>query len=236
MQTPSSSPSPNKLLARLPADDYQRLLPDLRTISVRPKLVLIKPDVPVQQIYFLGGGVCSITRVTADGQVAGVAIVGNEGLIGMHELTANPEPDETAVIEIAHGDAQVMDANVFRREMERQTAFKKLAHSYFHAFVENLLQSIVCNAVHPVEMRCARCLLEIRDRVGDNDIPLTQYTLANLLGVRRATVTLCVGRLRRMGLVEKQHRRIVIRNPAGLEAAACECYDVNKGHFARLLR
>jgi CRP-like cAMP-binding protein len=232
MQTPSSLSSPNKLLARLPVDDYQRLLPDLKTMRLRPKFVLIRPGVPVHKIYFLGGGVCSITRATADGQMAGVAIVGNEGLIGMNELEANPEPGETAVVEIAYGDAQVMDANVFRREMERRSAFSKLVHSYSHAFVETLMQSIVCNALHPVEMRCARCLLEIRDRLGQNEFPLTQYALANLLGVRRATVTLCVGRLRRMGLVEQQHRRIAIRNPAGLEAAACECYNVNKGHFA----
>jgi CRP-like cAMP-binding protein len=150
----------------------------------------------------------------------------------MEALGANPEPGETAVVEIADADVQVMDAKVFQREMERRTAFNKLVHQYFHAFVESLMQSVVCNALHPVEMRCARCLLEIRDRVGHNELPLTQYTLAGLLGVRRASVTLCEAHLQHTGLVEKQHKHIVIKDPVGLEAAACECYNMIKGYFA----
>src|SRR5688500_17088036 len=110
MQATSLLPSPNKLLARLPEDDYRRLLPDLSTVRLRPKRVLIKPHMLTKKVYFLGGGVCSITRMTAEGQTAGVAIVGNEGLIGLDALGADPEPGDTAVVEIADGNAQVMDA------------------------------------------------------------------------------------------------------------------------------
>ena len=237
MQTnaPPSSSSPNKLLARLPPDDYRRLLPDLETIHLRAKRVLLKPHVPARKIYFLAGGVCSITQVTADGQMAGVAIVGNEGLVGMAAFGGDPESGQTAVIEIADHDAQVMDARVFHREMNRETAFKDLIHRYGQAFVESLMQSVVCNALHSVEKRCARHLLDIRDRVGRNEFPLTQDVLATMLGVRRASVTLAASALHRAGLIDHAHKRITILDSAGLEAAACECYALVKGHFARLL-
>jgi CRP-like cAMP-binding protein len=227
--------SANKLLARLPADDYRRLLPDLKTSHLRPKRVLLKPHLPVRKIYFLAGGVCSITQVTADGQMAGVAMVGNEGLVGMDAFGGDPESGQTAVIEIADGDAQVMDARIFHREMNRGTAFKDLIHCYGQAFVESLMQSVACNALHPIEKRCARCLLEIRDRVGRNEFPLTQDVLATMLGVRRASVTLAAGALHRAGLIEHAHKRIAISDGAGLESIACECYALIKGHFARLL-
>ena len=234
-QASGSSRSPNKLLARLPADDYRRLLPDLETFGLRPKRVLLKPHVPVQKIYFLGGGVCSITQVTADGQIAGVAMVGNEGLVGMTPFGGDPESGETAVVEIADGHAQVMDEKVFRREMERRAAFHDLIHRYARAFVASLTQSVVCNALHPVEKRYARCLLDIRDRVGRNEFALTQDALAGMLGVRRASIALAAGALHRAGLIDNSHKRIVISDPTGLETAACECYAVVKGHFARLL-
>ena len=227
--------SPNKLLARLPPDEYRRLLPDLEAIRLRSKRVLLKPHTPARKIYFLAGGVCTITQVMTDGQMAGVALVGNEGLVGMAAFGGDPESGHTAVVEIADGDAQAMDAHVFQREMERHTGFSDLVHRYAQAFVESLMQSVACNALHPIEKRCARYLLDIRDRVGRNEFPMTQDVLALMLGVRRASVTLAAGTLHRAGLVDHAHKNMVIRDVAGLESAACECYALIKGHFARLL-
>jgi CRP-like cAMP-binding protein len=162
-------------------------------------------------------------------------MVGNEGCIGMSAFGGDPESGQTAVVEIAKGDAQMMDAKVFQREVDRGTAFKNLIHRYSQAFVESLMQSVACNALHSIEKRCARCLLDIRDRVGGNDFPLTQDVLATMLGVRRASVTLATGALHRAGIIDNVHKSIIIRDPAGLEATACECYALVKGHFARLL-
>jgi CRP-like cAMP-binding protein len=225
----------NKLLARLPPDEYRRLLPDLETIHLRPKRVLLKPHAPVRKLYFLSGGVSSITQVTADGQMAGVALVGNEGVVGLTAFGGDPESGQTAVVEVADGNAQVMDAKVFRREVDRGAAFKELMHRYMQAFVESLMQSVVCNALHPIEKRCARCLLDIRDRVGQDEFPLTQDALATMLGVRRASVTVAARALQRSGLIDHAHKHVIIRDVAGLEHAACECYALIKGHFARLL-
>jgi CRP-like cAMP-binding protein len=232
---PLPARSPNRLLARLTSDEYRRLLPDLDTIHLRPKRVLLRPHVPARRIYFLAAGVCSISQVTTDGQIAGVALVGNEGLVGVAAFGGDPESGQTAVVEIADGDAQAMDVKVFQREMEHHTAFGDLVHRYAQAFVEGLMQSVACNALHPIEKRCARCLLEIRDRVGRNEFPLTHEVLATMLGVRRASVTLAAGALHRAGVIDHAPKQIVIRDLAGLEHAACECYGIIKGHFARLL-
>lgn len=97
------------------------------------------------------------------------------------------------------------------------------------------MRSVACNALHPVERRCARCLLDIRDRVGRNELPVTQDTLSEMLGVRRASITLAEGALHRTGLIDHAHKSIVVTDLTGLQAAACECYGVIKGHFARLL-
>lgn len=162
-------------------------------------------------------------------------MVGNEGCIGMTAFGGDPESGQTAVVEIADGDAQVMDAKVFQREVHHGTAFKHLIRRYAQAFVESLMQSVACNVLHPIEKRCARCLLDVRDRVGRNEFPLTQDVLATMLGVRRASVTLAVGALHRAELIDHAHKRITILDAAALEGAACECYALVKGHFARLL-
>jgi CRP-like cAMP-binding protein len=232
---PASSSPPNKILARLPASEYHRLLPALTTTKFRPKRVLLKPHVRSEKIYFLGGGVCSLTQVTADGQVAAVALVGNEGVIGLPEFGGDPESGITAVVDIADADTHVMDLDAFQAEMDRRAGLYDLIGRYTKAFVASLMQSVVCNALHPVDGRCARCLLELRDRVGREEVPLTQYALAGILGVRRATVTLSAAKLQKMGFVTNHQKLIVIRDPAGLESAACECYRVIKDHFARLL-
>ena len=162
-------------------------------------------------------------------------MVGNEGCIGMNAFGGDPESGQAAVIEIAEGDAQMMSAKFFQREMDRGTTFKDLIHRYAQAFVESLMQSVACNALHPIEKRYARCLLDIKDRVGRNEFPLTQDVLAKMLGVRRASVTLAAGALHRAGIIDNVHKGIIIRDPAGLEATACECYALVKAHFARLL-
>jgi CRP-like cAMP-binding protein len=223
----------NKLLACLPRDEYDRLRPHLEPIRLRPQQVLLSPDAPPERICFLGGGLCTISYMTQDGQRAGVALVGNEGLVGMTAFGGDPESGLTATVEIVDGVSHVLDVTLFRRQMKHRARFNDLIHRYAQAFAENIMQSVVCNALHSIEQRYARCLLEIRDRLGRNDLPLTQETLADMLGVRRASITLAAGSLQRARLIERTHGRVVVRDPVRLEAMACECYGVVKQHFAR---
>jgi CRP-like cAMP-binding protein len=227
--------SRNELLARLPTDDYRRLRPFVDVVPMSTHQILQKAHEPVERIYFPGGGVCSITQVMADGQMAGTAAVGKEGFIGIGALFEGDLENGEALVEIADGDVQVMGVTVFRHEMERRGPFYDVVCRYAHAFVASLAQSVACNALHPVEKRCAKWLLESHDRMGRDAFPLSQEVLANMLGVRRASVTLAAGTLHRAGLIDYSYKRIVIRNRTGLEAASCECYAAVKGYFARLL-
>jgi CRP-like cAMP-binding protein len=177
--------------------------------------------------------VCSLAAATADGQTAGVALVGSEGAIGLRPFGG--EGGVTAEVEIVDGEAMVMDLAAFRGELARGAAFADLIERYTIAFGAGLMQSVACNALHPVERRFARLLLDIRDRIGRDAFPLTHYALAAMLGVRRATVTLCARSLHRKGLVECHHKHVVIHDSKRLEKAACECYHIVKGHFARWL-
>lgn len=229
------SPSPNKLLARLPAADYQRLLPELETIPLPFRYILQKPGEAVRRVYFPGGGVCSITSVMADGQMVEMATVGNEGLVGITACFGGGlEPGE-AIVQVPNGAAQVLDLKIFSREMNRRGAFQAVINNYAQAYVCFLMQSVACNALHSVDERLARWLLTAHDRMGRNDFPLTQEFLAILLGVRRSSVTLAFGALRRAGLIDHVNKKILIKNRRGLEAASCECYAAVAGHFARLL-
>lgn len=160
-------------------------------------------------------------------------MVGNEGLVGLTAFGGDPESGVTTTVEIADGQVQIMDRSVFRREMARRGAFADLIDRYTQAFAAYLMQSIVCSALHPVEQRCARCLLEIRDRVGKNAFPLTHAALASMLGGRRATITLCAGSVHRANVVEHSPKHF--HDPARLEDAACECDQTIKRHFVRLL-
>lgn len=197
--------------------------------------ILQKAHEPVERIYFLGGGVCSITHVMADGQMAGTATVGKEGLIGIGALFEGDLENGAALVEIADTDVHILGVTTFRHEMERRGPFYDVICRYAHAFVASLAQSVACNALHPVEKRCAKLLLESHDRMERDDFPLSQEVLAKMLGVRRASVTLAAGALHRAGLIDYEYTRIVVRNRTGLEAASCECYAEIKGYFTSLL-
>jgi CRP-like cAMP-binding protein len=141
----------------------------------------------------------------------------------------------SSVVLLGGLDAQALDADVFNSQVQRPGPFADMVERYVGAFGTMLMQSVVCNALHSVEERCARWLLEIRDRAGVTELPVTHHVLGDLLGVRRETVTLSTGLLEREGLIERGRSRIRITDPAALERTACECYAIVKGHFARLL-
>jgi CRP-like cAMP-binding protein len=169
-----------------------------------------------------------------NGRTLEVATVGNEGFIGINALFGRERWPAGALVKVPDHQAQLMSVAAFQREMNRGGPFSKVINRYAQGFVAFLMQSVACNALHSVEERCARWLLTTRDRVGRNDFPMTQELLAVMLGVRRPSVTLAVNALQRARLIQYGHKRLVILNRAGLEAASCECYAVTKRYFARL--
>jgi CRP-like cAMP-binding protein len=232
---PDPGQSRNKLLAALPADEYRRLLPHLKTVALEFKQTLQKADEEIRTIYFPGGGVCSVVTVMEDGRMVEVATVGNEGMIGVTAFLGDELPSGEAMVQVPEVDAQVMSAAVFKKEIQRRGPFRDVVARYCQAFVALVMQSSACNSLHPVEQRCARWLLMTHDRVGQDEFPLTQEFLAVMLGVRRPTVTIVAGALHKAGLIDYGHRRVVILDRKALEAASCECHRVVKAHFDRLL-
>jgi len=231
----SSRASPNKLLARLPAADYERLRAVLRLVSLPLRHVILTPGETLRTIYFPGDGVCSITESMRTGQTVEVATVGNEGFIGMSALFGGNRWLAGAVVKVADSRAQAMSARAFRREMSRPGPFARVIHRYAEGFVAYLARSVACNALHSVDERCARWLLTTRDRAGRKEFPMTQEFLAAMLGVRRPSVTLALGALQRAGLIDYGHGHMVVLDRAGLESASCECYTVLRRLFTRLL-
>jgi CRP-like cAMP-binding protein len=231
----SSQPKPsNKLLARLPDDDYRRLAPLLDTVRLPGKTVLHSPGAPIQRVYFPQGGICSTTCLMADGEVVDVAIIGNDGIVGINAILRGDFALHETLVRIPN-NAQALPVTAFWREMERGGAFYTVMTRYAQAFVAQLMQSIACNTLHPIEKRCARWLLDMHDRVGRAEFPLTQELLATMLGVRRASITVCASDLHHEGLIDYGRRRLVIRDRLGLETVSCECYATVKRYVAQLL-
>lgn len=227
--------SSNRLLARLPVADYERLLPVLEPVSLPFQHTLLKPGDRMDKVYFPGSGVISITRNMRNGRTLEVATVGNEGFIGIGALFAGDRWLAGALVRVPDQSAHAMRVRAFEREVNRRGPFWNVVSRYAQGFLASLMQSAACNALHSVEERCARWLLTTRDRVGRNEFPMTQELLAVMLGVRRPSVTLAVRALQRARLIEYGHKRMLIRDRAGLEAASCECYAVIKRSFTRLL-
>jgi CRP-like cAMP-binding protein len=169
--------------------------------------------------------VCSIRQVMASGRTVEVAMVGKEGVVGVDALFGARRAHCEAIMRIHDAHALAMDVRAFEEEIRTAGTFAQVMHRYAHRFLNSVMQSAACNAVHSVDARCARWLLTLRNRIGRDEFPITQAAMAAALGVRRPTVTLAVAALQRKGLIEYGRYRMGILSSAGLRAVSCECHD-----------
>jgi CRP-like cAMP-binding protein len=239
----SNKPPPansNRLLAALPANEYQRIMPMLDVIPLKLKAFLHKPGEAVQHVYFPGGGFCSIVTVLKDGAMVEVATIGREGMLGVEASDGSP-PSSATMVQGESDTCYRMTADVYRHEMDQRGAFYELIRRYGQALMGFIMQSTACNAVHLVEQRLARWLLMARDRMGTDDFPLTQEFVAMMLGASRPTVSTVAGTLQKAGLITYRHGHLKILDRDRLEATSCECYQtttnllssVTDGHRSR---
>jgi CRP-like cAMP-binding protein len=232
---PPDERSPNKLLAALPAADYRRILPTLTTVPLKFRQVMHKYGEPIDTVYFIGGGVASVTNVMTDGRMVEVATIGKEGIVGMTVFLGGRVSPGEAFIQVPDGNSQSMSADAFRKELDRRGAFYGLVSRYSQALQILIMQSTACNSLHSVEERCSRWLLMTHDRVDGDSFQLTHEFLGYMLGVRRPTVSLVLGTLDKAGFISNGTKKITIVNRARLEETSCECYRVVKSAFDRLL-
>jgi len=232
---PSDARPKNRLLASLSDTDFRRLQPFLKTVPVCHKQVLQKNREPIEAVYFLNGGVASITTVLLDGTMVEAATVGDEGMLGLEAFLDDTAvaPGET-LMQVPDTNAEMMTVEDFRREVAERGAFRTIVGRYAQVVIAQMMQSTACNALHQVQQRCARWLLMTHDRMHQQDFHLSHEFLAVMLGVQRPTVSAIAGTLQQAGLIRYIHGHVTVVNRQGLEAAACECYPIVRAHFDRL--
>jgi CRP-like cAMP-binding protein len=237
--TAGAAPAPaatNQLLASLPADDMQRLRPHLRSVRLKPKQVLHKQGDKIREVYFPAGGACSIIELMQDGQAAEIATVGGEGVLGGSVYFGQIESFTQSVVQVPGEWAEVLSTEAFNAEMARKGALFHKIVKYHQALMTQIMQTTVCNGLHSAEQRCCRWLLMMHDCVKRDEFPLTHETLAMMLGVRRPTITLIAASLQRAGLIRYRRGCMTILHRAGLELAACECYQTISDRVRRLMQ
>ncbi|HWQ33915.1 MAG TPA: Crp/Fnr family transcriptional regulator [Blastocatellia bacterium] len=225
----------NRLLAALPEESYQRLLPHLQPVPLRLSEILCEAGEPLPWGWFVTRGVASMLSTTPGGNTVEVGMVGNEGLIGLPILLKGNHLPYRVMVQLA-GEALRVPMDVLQREFSRCGSLHDLLLRYTCAQVVQFTQSGVCNRFHTIEERLCRWLLILHDQAEHDTISLTQELTASMLGVRRTGVSLVAGRLQSAGLIRYRRGRITILNREGLEASACECYSVIRNEFDQLFR
>jgi CRP-like cAMP-binding protein len=215
----------NRLLAVLGPEERDRLLRGAKSEPIDAHQVLHAADREISHVYFPVSGVVSLVVKMTNAADVEVMTIGNEGVIGIPVILGVVSTTMEGVCQIP-GRALKVPARVILEEIRRTASVSRLLLRYSEAVMVQLAQHAACNRTHSMEQRCARWLLMARDRVASDEFPLTQQFLAEMLGVRRATVTVVAGALQKAGLIDYSRGRIHIVNRRGLERVACECYEV----------
>ena len=224
----------NRLLMALPPEDLEYLLPHLEPVALPHRKVLFEADEPLARVYLIESGVISLVTVFEDGTTVEMATVGREGLVGVGMLLGGDTALGCYLVQVP-GSALAVEASRFRGALLKSPKLRMVCEAYAQAFFAQLLQNVACNASHTVERRCARRLLMSLDRSDGDTFALTQELLAEMLGVRRSTVTLIDRALQKAGLIQYRRGAITVLDRSGLEAAACECYRVVRERYEDLL-
>jgi hypothetical protein len=223
----------NEILARLPADEDERLAPCLRPVSLSTRDGLERRGRGLEAVYFPIDMVASVVEPVEDADVE-IATIGNDGVVGVHTfLGATTSPFE--IYCQVPGDARRLSVGELRAFLVEDGAMHRLFRAYAHVTIAQLSRNVICHQIHLAEQRAARWLLTTHDRVGTDTFTLTQDFLAQMLGVRRMTVSEIASRFQAHGLIRYSRGRITITDRAGLETASCECHSILREQSRDLL-
>ena len=224
----------NTLLASLPEDVWQRLLPELETVELPLGHVIYESGVALSHVYFPTTAIVSLLYVLENGSSAEIALVGNEGLVGISLIMGGESTPSRAVVQSA-GVALRLNAHAIQQEFGRGGMVLTMLLRYTQALITQMSQTAVCNRLHSLDQQLCRWLLLSLDRLQTNELLMTQELIANMLGVRREGVTESAMKLQRAGLIRYTRGHIVVLDRPALEHRACECYAVVKQECDRLL-
>ncbi|MGZ5786661.1 MAG: Crp/Fnr family transcriptional regulator [Ramlibacter sp.] len=231
---PVHSTTQNHILAAFPTAEYERLAPHLELVAMPLGQVLCESGAQLNYVYFPTTAIISMLYVLEDGASAEIAVVGNEGILGISIFMGGETTPSRAVVRSA-GFGYRLKADLLRQEFNRAGPVLRLLLRYTQALITQMTQTAVCNRHHTVEQQLCRVLLLTLDRLSSNSVTMTQELIANMLGVRREGVTEAAGNLQRAGLISYRRGHIEVLDRPGLEKAVCECYSVVKREFDRLL-
>ena len=215
----------NRLLAALPRELLELMGSDLRYISLAQGRAIYEPGQPIEEIYFPQSGMISLLVVSKDGGAIETATIGREGAVGLHGAVGKRLSFTRATIQVP-GNFSVIRAAAFAQSAKGHAPVRDLIARYTEVLWAEAQQIAACNAVHDAPARLCRWLLQTADRIGSDHIPLTQELIAEMLGVRRTTVTLLAQSLQRRGGIKYARGHIIILDREHLKHCACECYSV----------
>ena len=224
----------NHLIAALPPADLQRWLPLLEQVDMPLGAVLYEPRVTLTHVYFPATAIVSLLYVLENGASAEIAVVGNEGIVGISLFMGGESTPSRAVVQSA-GVGFRLKAQIMIDEFNRVGVVLHLLLRYTQALITQMAQTAVCNRHHSLDQQLCRWLLLSLDRRQDNELMMTQELIANMLGVRREGVTEAALKLQHSGLIKYSRGHITVLDRPGLEKRSCECYAVVKAEYDRLL-
>jgi CRP-like cAMP-binding protein len=234
MMTFPHDPKQNHLLAALPESEFEHIAPHLELTSLKLGEVLYESGGRLNHVYFPTNSIVSLLYVLEDGASAEIAVVGNEGVLGISLFMGGETTPSRAVVQSA-GFGYRLPAQLVKREFNRAGPMMHLLLRYTQALITQMSQTAVCNRHHSIDQQLCRWLLLSLDRLPTEELTMTQELIANMLGVRREGVTEAAGKLRDAGIVEYSRGHIKVLDRKRLEQIVCECYAVVKKEFDRLL-
>lgn len=224
----------NLLLGALPTDVMARLRPQLAPVSLLLGKVLYEPGDTLRHVYFPLDAIVSMLYVMESGASAEIAVVGNDGMVGIALFMGGNSTPSRAVVQ-SEGTALRLSARLLLDEFSRHADLQDLLLRYTQALMTQMAQTAVCNRHHTIDQQLCRWLLLSLDRLPGNQLVMTQELIANMLGVRREGVTVAAGKLHQAGVIDYSRGHITVVDRLGLEASCCECYRVVKVETDRLL-
>jgi CRP-like cAMP-binding protein len=232
--TPEDDPRLNQLLAALPEAEWERLRPQLEWVNLTLGQVLYESGHKMSHVYFPTTAIVSLLYVMENGASAEIAVVGNEGVVGISLFMGGESTPSRAVVQSA-GQGLRLKGSLIKQEFGRSGPVMHLLLRYTQALITQMAQTAVCNRHHSLDQQLCRWLLLSLDRLQGLDLVMTQELIANMLGVRREGVTEAALKLQKGGLIRYSRGHITVLDRAGLEQRTCECYGVVKKEYDRLL-
>lgn len=223
----------NLILAALPEDEYERLLPDLELVSLSLNEPLYKSGDIIEYVYFPGDTLISLVTHMKEGVRVEVGVIGRDGMVGIPVLLGDDIAFEEAIVQIA-GGAMRMRSRLLKKVLKRgHSPLLTQLLLYTRILMKQVAQTAACNRLHTEEERLSRWLLTCRDRMETDELPLTQEFISDMLGIRRTEESNAVLDLQTAGLIRYSQGKVSILNRQGLEEYACECYRIVEGDALR---